>query len=1201
MVEEGYPLVEFQGNIWGVRALRVPRYVGFMTFDFTRTDVDEEESRNQIINMLSRVLSVSSSLTIGVFIHAGICSFYWFTKSISFDDPSVSGEMSALGAGNPVPILDPFGIMPGEGIAAKRIGKGLMKPKSSIFGHRVANSKFKRTDYNEDRYELFGVRPISDLLTALTRSFVLQSKLTIEGADFYHAARFYLTLTLRKVLASQGSDYTVNSTFKVFQPDPSKKLGINQKEAQEHRDVAAEFKRRFPGGLGIQFEAQAMAVYSDDITSNRAEIAVEMAVRQALTAVNAPSPDQMKETGKTMMPRAMVSAETIDFEDAVYYYLTGTFMKGKWEKMERVGNGEFTDAVDYFNKKHMMRTGDSVSKVVGTEMYNDRAVSFTDSSYLFPVFDRMFFEGLSISPDSGSLIYFPFYTSLYGMLNNGSAPSDLRPFDSMVEQKDYGYDARFLNTDSYSNFMKKINMPKFEEWKTGPIHGEDGKPKPLTSEPRNSGSEAKKSSQYSEFVNNNYGRQQAPPPSAQKAPVGDGALPSLKDGDVIKLYNDGVGVNDAMRVVRRFKGSDRPILGILKPISESGAITGPRLDPTDGFRMWVSAGSGSGKSTFAASIIVTAQAEGCSVLVPTFNDDIVNKVMKLLIDMYGTDSSVLDRVEFVMGGSNTKPSIYPLNLLHLAVPGMDSEGIVKLIQDAASVSRQAILSDSFVGTKIDSYFPPFTKAIHDVDPNSNLEDVLSCLSDPTGCKSALGTKSVASGAKRNSAIETAMKALDERIRNARSDEFASTQRFIESLTGSMFLRRMLNDRDASYDFSEFLRPDKPKIIFLFFPYPAVNESDAVRTAAVYIEMLYRWKLALNHSSSNVTFPNPKGGQDLTYRDSKLVVVADEFQKYYNDSLEEIVTQGRKEGVSIVLLTQDFRVKGPDGKPLYEKLKSNFNYKLFRDVRNGDDVKFFGLGDNSDVPRILSIFNVIHRREKGTFYWDAEGVTDHVVTDLYNISGSRPEFMEPLMDAVYKWYEFRDHQDGLERLRMLTDEDVEEMSASVIQDADFRRLCVLESLYLINDYYNNMVPSKDLETFTANMSSHANGIKVFFGNEGIKTERELFISYEKAAVGDALKYYLNNGMVRFNEGKKGGVHLYMITQSGINYLKESLGVGSSGGGEDHRDLQLKIAKAVVVGYLREMAKDATKGRAFAFLNINTRAGADLILSTLRSPL
>jgi hypothetical protein len=464
-------------------------------------------------------------------------------------------------------------------------------------------------------------------------------------------------------------------------------------------------------------------------------------------------------------------------------------------------------------------------------------------------------------------------------------------------------------------------------------------------------------------------------------------------------------------------------------------VTGPSAQPGEGFRAWISGGSGSGKSTVAATLAVEGQANGYTVIVPALNNDMVGKVFKILIDRYGNDQDILDRVEFIMAGNNSQPSIHPINLMHLSVSGLDNESRYGVVLNAGTASRETRVNDAFIGLKILQHLKNFVLSYMDVSTDSTLVDVLNCFDDPAKCRNTLSSRSENSGAKRNSAVESAISALDAQVRNPRSEEFMSTRRFIDGMVGTKFLKRMLNDRESEFVFSEFLRPDKPKIIFLYFPYPAVSEENAVTAIAAYIEMFYMQKLALNQRSDGTTFRNPEGGKPLTYRDSKMLIVADEFHKYWNEGLKTIVTQGRKEGVSIALLTQDFRVNGSENKEIYKDIKSNFNFRLFRDVRNAEDVWFLGLGDKLDAPRILGIFNEINDIT-GRFYLDGLGIREHVVSTLYDISEHQPEFIKRIIDAIYKKYEQLDAADGKKRLRMLSDADVEQMAKPITADTNF---------------------------------------------------------------------------------------------------------------------------------------------------------------------
>ena len=1149
----GLQLVEMRGQINSPEVLRVPRTVGFLPFDFNKRDVEFKETyRNDITNMLSTYLNATDCLTIGIYVHDGTAAFYLFTKGEPFTDQRFRGATRAIGAGEPISVMDPFGVAKKESVVARRIAKGSLETVGHRFGGILSYAR-KEINYDLDMYYLFDGEPIGDLMSEFTKMAVGESS----KWDMHGVARFYITFQFRNVHASDAGGLTIASKYKTMQPDAKKRLEVPQQEYQEQKRLQSEFKRRFPDGMGVQVEAQVILVYPSDMDVKRADYHIDSVVNVGVNTVNGVSLHNANVPGRSTLPRSKLYHKSISMEDAVQYYVTSTFLKGKDEHKDGK-KGKFPPPEDYF-RRDMLPEGVKSGKSVGTDKFSDRAVSLPEAAYFFPLIGKSVLTGLHVSPEAGSCVFFPFYFSLYKRVY-GKIPPNLSIFEHIGDQKDVGFDSRFIDSREYFDFMRKINVP---------VHGS---PEP----------EGKKIIKSDEATMSSE--------DAEK-------LPPLEKDDIRRLFTD-----DDMHEIERFRGGIDAILGVVRPQGNFSDVTGPSAQPGEGFRAWISGGSGSGKSTVAAALAVEGQANGYTVIVPELNNDMVGKVFKILIDRYGNNQGILDRVEFIMAGNNSQPSIHPINLMHLSIPGLDTESRYGVILNAGTASREARVNDAFTGLKILQHLKNFVLSYMDVSTDSTLVDILNCFDDPTEGKNTLSSRSENSGAKRNSAVESALSALNAQIKNPRSEEFMSTRRFIDGMVGTKFLKRMLNDRESNFVFSEFLRPDKPKIIFLYFPYPAVSEENAVTAIAAYIEMFYMQKLALNQLSDGTTFRNPEGGKPLTYRDSKMLIVADEFHKYWNEGLKTIVTQGRKEGVSIALLTQDFRVKGSENKEIYGDIKSNFNFRLFRDVRNAEDVWFLGLGDKLDAPRILGIFNEINDIT-GRFYLDGLGIREHVVSTLYDISEHQPEFIKSIIDAIYRKYEQLDAADGKKRLRMLSDADVEQMSKPITSDTNFVRLCVLEALYYLNDIKDSKVPVSSIAELAKNMFKRSAALRTILpsGDESKPLFADFSDKFSDSQINEALRYYMEDNRVERWGEKRNNVYVYRILPNGEELLKESLGVGSSGGGDMHRDYELDIAKAVMQSSMVSFEEGKSKGKAYAFLNLNARAGPDLQIDFTQSPI
>ena len=247
-INKGLQLVGLKGQVGSPKVLRVPRTVGFLPFNFHKDDVEFKETyRNDVTNMLSTYLNATDCLTVGIYVHDGIAAFYLYTKGEPFTDERFRSATKAIGAGEPIPVLDPFAVMNTESVVARRIAKGSLE----LVGRRLNNfSSYvrKEINYDLDMYYLFDGEPIGDLMTEFTKMAVGESL----KWDLYGVARFYITFQFRNVQASDAGGMVIASKYKTMEPDAKKKLEVPQQEYMEQKRLQSEFKRRFPGNKGVQ-------------------------------------------------------------------------------------------------------------------------------------------------------------------------------------------------------------------------------------------------------------------------------------------------------------------------------------------------------------------------------------------------------------------------------------------------------------------------------------------------------------------------------------------------------------------------------------------------------------------------------------------------------------------------------------------------------------------------------------------------------------------------------------------------------------------------------------------------------------------------------------------------------------------------------------------------------------------------------------
>ena len=133
-------------------------------------------------------------------------------------------------------------------------------------------------------------------------------------------------------------------------------------------------------------------------------------------------------------------------------------------------------------------------------------------------------------------------------------------------------------------------------------------------------------------------------------------------------------------------------------------------------------------------------------------------------------------------------------------------------------------------------------------------------------------------------------------------------------------------------------------------------------------------------------------------------------------LKMALTEGRKQNISMMLLTQTIRVPDLNGKPLLESHRNDFNFVLVKGVKDSSDLKLLGLGNETTYNSLVTEFVDQINGVKGAFYAESPEVHGRVST-LYQISEHDPDFFGAVLKAFYKRYEELDSKDGMGRLRM----------------------------------------------------------------------------------------------------------------------------------------------------------------------------------------
>ncbi|MDG6962548.1 MAG: hypothetical protein JRN48_01755, partial [Nitrososphaerota archaeon] len=665
-----------------------------------------------------------------------------------------------------------------------------------------------------------------------------------------------------------------------------------------------------------------------------------------------------------------------------------------------------------------------------------------------------------------------------------------------------------------------------------------------------------------------------------------GMLPKLKDEDVTRLYSQ-----DDYTRVSRLRYGDSPMLGIVKKMDGMGDVVGPSFARKEGSRILVVGGSGGGKTTVAAPAAVEALECGGSVVAADMSGDFLEKVMKIALDRYVNGIDILDKIFIVTVGDNTTPSVGSMNFLHPRIPKMNRDLLWNVDSGALNAGRVQLFGDSFGGPKIEQHVKSAIQVLYDLSPNSTLVDAKYILQNPEKGADLLKNLKAATGKGQDSVYESIYSSLKAQSESRYKDEFASSIRYLEGGVGSYPMKRMLNDRGSRFKFEDLLRPDKPMIVILYFPAGVLGDREASLLVAAYLTLFYALKVGLN--TVNDTFENPSDKEKtLTYSDGRLLIIADEFQKYWNDMLKMALTEGRKQNVSIMLLTQTIRVPDLNGKPLLESHRNDFNFLLVKGVKDSGDLRLLGIGNETTYDDLIRLFVDEINGAKGAFYMESSEGHGKVST-LYQISEHDPMFFDAVMKAFYRRYEELDKQDGMGRLRMLSDAQVEEMTLP-LEDVDARnQFGVALDLFYLDKYYSGQTSLSDLGVFNSKMMYGAGPfrkdyhIDIYFPELGSNPE-----------INAVLKELVGVNSVR-RDSYSDRMALYGIQENGTTYLKQRLGSGKSGGGDDHRAAVLEIARNIVAYNYKEFDKHRQESMVYVYPSVGG-SGPDLYINMSEKP-
>ena len=1200
VVKEGYPVAIYRNQGKDVEMLRIDGVVGAVNFIDGLIEVAEsgpvaDSYYSAVSAAIFNKTKSSVVFTLGVLIKDGRSSFYWKAKGVDFANPAFKQGLRVLGFGEPMPEIDPFGMTSEERLKSIIIVKGSLERVGT--GKRFLHYGAKHIDYNADQYDLWVGRPNEALIQGVIRSAVHDSL----GPTLLHKGRIYVTVNFRRVALSGAGTMTAARTYAIGNTDARKEATIDSTKAQLHRNIIENFPNKSREG-GIQVEIMVTFLYRKKDNADREIRAMCEDIDKVIKLVNSSTPQEDDANYRNSgLQRAKFNWGYIKPEEAFRLYVSQGFHKGKEEDFNRKQWSED------FSKEYCATFG-SVKKppigtMVDTEGYTDRAMGIQDVGYLFWRAGPTAIRDMAASNLRGGLIVLPFYLSARNKLFK-SLPKNLSMF-ATVEGRDVGFDPRYINEADYKDIMNRAHLriyvcksdrdmvihPDWENLVYNGVLDEDGYKIPKgekASDPRSAHVDGwVDESNGSSYTGANMGANAQVPGGASPGRSEAAKLfPRLKDGDVVKLFTE-----DNYTMVSRLKDSDTPVLGIVKKMDGSDDVVGPTIARKEGSRILVVGGSGGGKTTVAAPAALEMLEAGGSVVAADTSGDFLEKLMKIAMDRYGTKSGILDRIFVITVGNDVTPSIGSMNFHHPRINGMNRDLLWSIVSSALNAGRETLYGDAFGGPKIEQYVKAAVQVLYDLSPDSSLTDVKYILQNPEKGADILKNLKAATGKGADSAYDSIYSALKAQADSRYKDEFASSVRYVDGAVGSYPMKRMLNDRGSRFRFEDLLRPDKPTLVVLYFPASTLGDREASLLVSAYLTLFYALKVSLN--AINGQFDDPLNrGKKLTYSDGKLLIIADEFQKYWNDMLKMALTEGRKQNISMMLLTQTIRVPDLNGKPLLESHRNDFNFVLVKGVKDSSDLKLLGLGNETTYNSLVTEFVDRINGVKGAFYAESPEVHGRVST-LYQISEHDPEFFGAVLKAFYKRYEELDSKDGMGRLRMLSDAQVEEMSQP-LEDVDARKqFGIALDLYYLDKYYSNQVALGNLSTF--------NG-KMLYGVGPFRRNFHMDVYFPEIKsnpeINAVLKQLVDNNCVR-RDSFSDRMMLYGIQEHGVDYLKERLGSGNSGGGDEHRTAVLEIARNIVSYNYREFDRNKRETMVYVYPSVGGN-GPDMYINMSEKP-
>lgn len=606
-------------------------------------------------------------------------------------------------------------------------------------------------------------------------------------------------------------------------------------------------------------------------------------------------------------------------------------------------------------------------------------------------------------------------------------------------------------------------------------------------------------------------------------------------------------------------------------VEDGGTVSGFQVLRDEGTRTLIVGGSGSGKSTIAASYVVDASHFG-TVVAADDSGDLLWKVLCILAP------EEWNRIILIRSGSRDgEPSVGTLNLLHPSKLGITEHTIAPFITGLINVQRSVVYDDSLFGTKIQQYFGNALRVMFRSGSRTNLQDVYRMLFRPDlGLQMLYGMGSSIQKDQITEDMEFILRgAVSNRI------DLSSAYRYVAQLTQSSDLTRLFCDRDPCFDYQALLHPDARYIVIIYVPTSSMQKQNSYQAISGFVSYIYGLKESLSQS------PQLDGnGRSIDYRSARLFFVLDEFQNYLNDDIDRILTQGRKLNVSSLLLTQNVRkLVGRDGRNWFPPMKDNFNNILVSGITDSEEMRMFGLDGKAsqyDLQRVNST--------KGRFYWI--GHSPPVVSTLYRIPEMDPTALSGVIDALMDHYKSLEASHGIRITRDLWDgsEAYSDLEASSSVDDEFALTSLLYAVFILTHGSRGRVVRKDIMGAVDELSRNAPEL-------GEEAGYSLFPRMDPKFAAGKLEDLVRNGYV-FKKTVNTGT-IYSITGEGEKHLMDSLGSGASGGGTEHRMTILETAQRFY--FHRETSKEGDAIYPYVTtVGSPLRPVPDMILSFRTSP-